>query len=136
LGHALPDGTARGIAVHESFKGFCAQVAEVSLDRGGNLPVVKRVVAAIDCGLAVNPDQVKAQVEGAVAFGLSATLRGQITFADGKPVQSNFHDFPILTLARCRRSRSTSSTRRTRWAASARSACRRWHPRCATRSRH
>jgi len=98
-GEALPEGVARGVAVHESFAGFCAQVAEVAFDKEHGVPVVKRIVAAIDCGPVVNPDQVKAQVESAVIFGLSATLRGEITFLDGKPVQSNFDNFSILTFA-------------------------------------
>lgn len=98
-GSALPEGIGRGVAVHESFAGFCAQVAEVALDKDRGAIVVKRIVAAIDCGPVVNPDQVRAQVESAIVFGLSATLRGQITFADGKPAQDNFDSFSILGLA-------------------------------------
>ena len=89
-------GRARGIAVHESFGSVCAQVAEVSLD--GNNVRVHRVVAAFDCGLVVNPLTVEAQVQSAVAFGLSAALHGRITFKDGRVEQSNFHDYAVLRI--------------------------------------
>jgi isoquinoline 1-oxidoreductase beta subunit len=95
-GTPLPKGRARGIAVHESFGSVCAQVAEVSLEAGA--VKVRRVVAAFDCGLVVNPLTVEAQVQGAIAFGLSAALHGAITFKDGKVQQSNFHDYPILRM--------------------------------------
>jgi isoquinoline 1-oxidoreductase beta subunit len=95
-GSALPSGRARGIAVHESFGSACAQVAEVSLD--GNNVRVHRVVAAFDCGLVVNPLTVEAQLQSAVAFGLSAALHGRITFKDGRVEQSNFHDYPVLRM--------------------------------------
>jgi isoquinoline 1-oxidoreductase beta subunit len=93
-GKPLPKGRARGIAVHESFGSVCAQVAEVSLEDG--MPKVHRVVAAFDCGLVVNPLTVEAQVQGAIAFGLSAALHGEITLKDGQVQQSNFHNYPVL----------------------------------------
>ena len=96
-GSPLPPGVARGIAVHESFGSVCAQVAEVSLEKGQIK--VHRVVAAIDCGLAVNPLTISAQVESAIAFGLSAALYGQVTLKDGVVEQSNFHDYPVLRIA-------------------------------------
>ena len=96
-GTALPAGVARGIAVHESFGSVCAQVAEVSVEKGQIK--VRRVVAAIDCGLAVNPLTISAQVESAIVFGLSAALYGQITLKDGVVEQSNFHDYPVLRIA-------------------------------------
>jgi isoquinoline 1-oxidoreductase beta subunit len=96
-GTPLPNGRARGIAVVESFGSVCAQVAEVSLEK--NVVRVHRVVAAFDCGLVVNPMTVEAQVQGAIAFGLSAALHGKITFKDGRVEQSNFHDYPVLRLA-------------------------------------
>lgn len=96
-GSPLPSGVARGIAVHESFGSVCAHVAEVSLDKG-NIKV-HRVVSAIDCGLVVNPLTVTAQVESAVAYGLSAALYGKITLKDGVVEQGNFHDYPVLRLA-------------------------------------
>ena len=95
-GTALPAGRARGIAVVESFGSICAQVAEVSLV--GGQPKVHRIVAAFDCGLVVNPMTVEAQIQGAVAFGLSAALHGKITFKDGRVEQSNFHDYPVLRM--------------------------------------
>lgn len=95
-GSALAAGRARGIAVHESFGSACAQVAEVSIEEGAIR--VHRVVAAFDCGLAVNPMTVEAQVQSAVAFGLSAALYGQITFKDGQVQQSNFHDYRVLRI--------------------------------------
>ncbi|HEX3097870.1 MAG TPA: xanthine dehydrogenase family protein molybdopterin-binding subunit [Usitatibacter sp.] len=96
-GTPLPKGRARGIAVHESFGSVCAQVAEVSIVEGA--PRVHRVVAAFDCGLAVNPMGVEAQVQSAVAYGLGAALFGAITLADGRVQQSNFHDYRVLRLA-------------------------------------
>ena len=95
-GKPLPAGRARGIAVHESFGSVCAQVAEVSVE-GGKIKVHK-VVAAIDCGTAVNPTGIVAQVESAIVFGLSAALAGAITFKDGMVEQSNFHDYAPLRI--------------------------------------
>jgi len=96
-GTALPAGRARGIAVVESFGSICAQVAEVSIEHGA--PKVHRIVAAFDCGLVVNPLTVEAQIQSAIAFGLSAALHGKITFKDGKVEQSNFHDYPVLRMS-------------------------------------
>jgi isoquinoline 1-oxidoreductase beta subunit len=87
-------GRARGIAVHESFGSVCAQVAEVSIENGA--VKVHRVVAAIDCGLAVNPLTIEAQVQSAIVYGLSAALHSAITLKDGRVEQSNFHDYRIL----------------------------------------
>jgi isoquinoline 1-oxidoreductase beta subunit len=95
-GTPLPKGRARGIAVADSFGSVCAQVAEVSLE--GNNVKVHRVVAAFDCGLVVNPLTVEAQLQSAVAFGLSAALHGKITLKDGRVEQSNFHDYPVLRM--------------------------------------
>jgi isoquinoline 1-oxidoreductase beta subunit len=95
-GTALPQGTARGIAIHESFDSVCAHVAEVSLE--GGAPKVKRVVTAFDCGLVVNPLTVEAQLQSAIAYGLSAALYSKITLKDGVPEQSNFHDYRVLRM--------------------------------------
>jgi isoquinoline 1-oxidoreductase beta subunit len=95
-GKAAPSGRFRGLAVHESFGSFVAQVAEVSVD--GDRIRVHRVVAAIDCGTAVNPAGVVAQIESAVVYGLSAALYGEITLRDGRVQQSNFHDYRPLRL--------------------------------------
>ena len=96
-GKPLPAGHGRGIAVHESFKSFVAQVAEVSLDESGALQV-HRVCCAIDCGRMVNPDIIAAQMESGVAFGLSAALYGAITLKYGRVEQSNFGNYPMLRL--------------------------------------
>ena len=95
-GSPLPAGRGRGIAVHESFGSFVAEVAEVSLQDG--LPRVHRVVAAIDCGQIVNPLTIEAQVQSAIVYGLSAALHGEITIDRGRVVQSNFHDYAPLRL--------------------------------------
>ena len=95
-GSPLPRGRARGIAVHESFGSVCAQVAEVSLQ--GNDIRVHKVTAAFDCGLVVNPLTVEAQLQSAIAFGLSAALFSEITLKDGRVEQSNFHDYRVLRM--------------------------------------
>jgi isoquinoline 1-oxidoreductase subunit beta len=96
-GQPLPPGRARGLAVHECFGSVVAQVAEVSRD-GDGLPRVERVVCAVDCGIAVNPDVVRAQMEGSIGFGLGSALWSEITVVDGRVHQSNFHDFRILRI--------------------------------------
>jgi isoquinoline 1-oxidoreductase beta subunit len=96
-GKPLPAGRARGIAVHESFESFVAQVAEVSVSREGQLRV-HRVTCAIDCGPVVNPDGIRAQLEGGIVFGLTAALYGEITFENGRVKQRNFHDYPMLRM--------------------------------------
>ncbi len=96
-GTPLPKGRARGIAVHESFGSYIAQVAEVSVSPAGQVRVHK-VVCAVDCGKFVNPDTIKAQMESGICFGLSAALYGAITFKNGRVEQSNFHDYPLLRL--------------------------------------
>jgi isoquinoline 1-oxidoreductase beta subunit len=96
-GSKPPAGRARGVAVVESFGSVCAQVAEVSLEK--DQVKVHRIVAAFDCGLVVNPLTVEAQLQSAIAFGLSAALHGKITLKDGQVEQSNFHDYPVLRFA-------------------------------------
>lgn len=95
-GTPLPEGRRRGIAVHESFGSYVAQVAEVSVQDGAVR--VHKVTCAIDCGVAVNPLMIAAQMESGIAFGLSAALQGKITFKDGRVQQSNYHDYPALRL--------------------------------------
>ena len=87
----------RGVALHESFNTVVAQVAEVTVQADGSFRV-ERVVCAVDCGLAINPDVVRAQMEGGIGFGLAAALSGAITFKDGQVEQSNFDDYPVLRL--------------------------------------
>ena len=96
-GSPLPPGRARGIALQESFSSFVAQVAEVSLGKDG-LARVERVVCAVDCGVAVNPDVVRAQMEGGIGFGLGAALWSEVTLDKGRVVQSNFHDYRTLRI--------------------------------------
>lgn len=87
----------RGVAVHESFGTVVAQVVEATVKADGGI-VVDRVVCAVECGLAVNPDIVRAQMEGGIGYGLSAALHGAITVRDGLVEQSNFHDYPVLRI--------------------------------------
>lgn len=97
-GSRLPAGRARGIAVHKSFDSYVAQVAEVSVEDSGSFSV-DRVVCAVDCGIAVNPDIVRAQMEGGIGYGLSAILSEAVTLTDGVPDQTNFFDYPVLRMA-------------------------------------
>ncbi|MGD8842946.1 MAG: xanthine dehydrogenase family protein molybdopterin-binding subunit [Gammaproteobacteria bacterium] len=98
-GKALPAGRGRGIAVHESFNSYVAQVAEVTLHSDNGF-TVDRVVIAVDCGIAVNPDVVRAQMEGGMGFGLAPALASEITLEQGRVVQSNFHDYQVLRIDR------------------------------------
>jgi isoquinoline 1-oxidoreductase subunit beta len=97
FGEKLPAGRGRGIAVHESFGSFVAIVADVTVAKGE--VKVDRIVAAVDCGTVVNPDVVRAQVEGGVGFGLGAALRNRITLTDGVIDQSNFDGYEPLRLS-------------------------------------
>jgi len=97
-GTALPAGSGRGVSMQFAFGSYLAQVLEVSMDAQGQ-PRVGRVVCAIDCGQVVNPDGVRAQLEGGVTFGLSAALTNEITIANGRVQQGNFNDFQPLRCA-------------------------------------
>jgi isoquinoline 1-oxidoreductase beta subunit len=88
------DGWTRGVAVHESFGSVVAQIAEVKLEDG--TPKVGRVVTAIDCGTAISPDQIAAQMEGGTCYGLSAALFGNITLTGGVVDQGNFDTYRVL----------------------------------------
>ena len=96
-GSALPAGRARGIATHFSFDSYVAQVAEISVEKDGTVRV-HRVVAAVDCGRTVNPDTVKAQLEGGIIFGLTAALKTEITLDKGRVQQRNFNDYPMVRM--------------------------------------
>ncbi len=96
-GSPLPQGRGRGIAVHESFNSFVAEVAEVSVRDDGTVKV-ERVVCAVDCGVPVNPDVVRAQMEGGIGYGLSAILQEAVTLDGGLVEQSNFHDYLPLRI--------------------------------------
>ena len=88
----------RGVAVHESFGSVVAEIAEVSVKADGSFKV-DRVVCAVDCGIAINPSIVRAQMEGGIGFGLSAALYSAVTLKDGQVEQSNFHDYPLLRMS-------------------------------------
>jgi len=90
-------GVARGIAVHESFNTVVAQVVELSRRKAGLK--IEKVICAVDCGVAVNPDVVAMQMESGIAYGLSAALSGAITLTDGMVDQSNFHDYQVLRMS-------------------------------------
>jgi isoquinoline 1-oxidoreductase subunit beta len=96
-GSQLGPGRGRGLAVHYSFRTSVAHVAEVTVGSGGAIKV-DRVVCAIDCGLPINPDIIRAQVEGGVAFGLSSILHERITLKTGAIEQSNFNDYRLLRI--------------------------------------
>jgi isoquinoline 1-oxidoreductase beta subunit len=96
-GEPLPRGRGRGLSVLNDFGSYLAVVAEITVDPSGQVRV-ERVVCAVDCGIAVNPDIVRAQIEGGVIFGLSAVLYGRITVANGRIVESNFDDSPVLRM--------------------------------------
>ncbi|MBO1110541.1 xanthine dehydrogenase family protein molybdopterin-binding subunit [Bordetella petrii] len=87
----------RGVALHESFDTIVAQVAEVTVQADGSFKV-DRIVCALDCGVVVNPDVVRAQMEGGIGFGLSTALHGALTLKDGQVEQSNFHDYPVMRI--------------------------------------
>ena len=96
-GKPLPAGQGRGVAVmYSGWDTYMAQIAEVEVV--GSEVRVRRVVCAVDCGMMVNPDTVKAQVEGGIVFGISGALWGEITFKNGRVEQSNFHDYRVLRM--------------------------------------
>ena len=97
-GSKLPKGVFRGIAQFMSYDTYSAAVAELSITSTGEVKV-HRVVLALDCGYAVNPSQIDAQVQGSIVYGLSAALWGECTVAKGRIKQTNFHDYRVLRLA-------------------------------------
>jgi isoquinoline 1-oxidoreductase beta subunit len=96
-GAPMQPGQGRGIALFESFQTIVAHVAEVTVTNGA--VKVDRIVCAVDCGMAVNPDGLKAQIEGGIIFGLSAALHEAITIENGAVMQANFPDFEVVRLA-------------------------------------
>jgi isoquinoline 1-oxidoreductase beta subunit len=98
-GTTLPAGRGRGIALMYggAWDTYVAQVAEVSVSTSGEVRV-HRVVCAVDCGVVVNPDTVKAQIEGGVIFGIGGALYGEVTLKNGRVQQSNFHDVRVLRM--------------------------------------
>ncbi|KJS09409.1 MAG: hypothetical protein VR73_02380 [Gammaproteobacteria bacterium BRH_c0] len=97
-GKPLPEGHFQGIAVHESFSSYVAQVAEIARQKNGKFKVVK-VVCAVDCGIAVNPDVIRAQMEGGIGFGLSPLMYSAITIVDGRAVEGNFDGYRVIRMS-------------------------------------
>lgn len=95
-GTPLEKDWARGLAIHECFGTVVGQIAEVRIGEGR--PVVRRVVAVVDCGIAISPDQIAAQMEGGIGFGLSAALLGAITIKDGVVRETNFDSYPVIRM--------------------------------------
>ncbi len=96
-GRTLGKGRGMGIALHKSFKSYVAQVAEVTVQDDGGFSVDK-VVCAVDCGVPINPDVIRAQIEGGIGYGLSPVLDSEITLDKGRVVESNFHDYQVLRI--------------------------------------
>jgi isoquinoline 1-oxidoreductase beta subunit len=96
-GEKVSPERARGVAVHKSFESYVAQIAEVSRGKDG-LPKVEKVWCAVDCGVAVNPDTIKAQMEGGIGFGLCAILYDEITLNEGRVMQANYNDYRMLRI--------------------------------------
>lgn len=97
-GKALPPRHGRGVSLQYAFGSYLTQIAEVSVSEDGEVRVL-RVVCVFDCGQVINPDSIHAQLEGGVVFGLSAVLHGEITIANGRVQQSNFHDYRVQRLS-------------------------------------
>jgi len=97
-GGRLPEGRGRGVSLmYSSWDTYLAQVAEVEVSKAGEVRV-HRIVCAVDCGTVVNPDTVKAQIEGGVIFGITGALWGEVTLKNGRVQQSNFHDVRVLRI--------------------------------------
>jgi isoquinoline 1-oxidoreductase beta subunit len=96
-GAKVGSGRARGVAVHKSFDSYVAQIAEVSVGKNG-MPKVEHVWCAVDCGVAVNPEVIKAQMEGGIGYGLGAILFDEITLDKGRVVQANFNNYRMLRI--------------------------------------
>jgi isoquinoline 1-oxidoreductase beta subunit len=96
-GGTLPAGRGRGVALQFSFGSYMAQVVDVEVAASGDV-AVKRIVCAVDCGVVINPDTVRAQIQGGAIFGITGALYGQVTFKNGRVEQSNFHDYRPLRI--------------------------------------
>ena len=97
LGQPLPPGVGRGVSVQFAMGSYLSQIAEVEVSKDGEV-MVRRVVCAVDCGQIVNPDTIKAQIEGGIIFGISAALWGEITLKNGRVEQNNFNDYRVLRI--------------------------------------
>jgi isoquinoline 1-oxidoreductase beta subunit len=96
-GQPLPDGHFHGVAAHKSFSSYVAEVCEISTDASGTV-TIEKVTAAVDCGIAVTPDVVRAQIEGGIGFGIGHIMRAELTLEEGAVTQSNFHDYETLRI--------------------------------------
>jgi isoquinoline 1-oxidoreductase beta subunit len=96
-GKPLPKGRGRGVSLQHAFGSYMAQVAEVDVAKDGAVRV-RRVVCAVDCGTAVNPDTVQAQIQSGIIFGATAALYGEITLKNGRVAQTNFDSYPVLRI--------------------------------------
>ena len=96
-GRPLPERVGRGVSLQFVFATYMAQVAEVEVSKDGEVRV-RRVVCAVDCGTVVNPDTVRAQIQGAIVFGITAALHGEITLKNGRVEQTNFHTYQMLRM--------------------------------------
>jgi isoquinoline 1-oxidoreductase beta subunit len=96
-GEKLPQGVGRGVSIQFVFGTYLAQIAEVEVSKDGAVRV-RRVVCAVDCGIVVNPDTVRAQIQGAIIFGITAALYGEITLKDGRVEQTNFDTYQMLRM--------------------------------------
>jgi isoquinoline 1-oxidoreductase beta subunit len=97
-GASAPDGMHRGVAVHKSFNSYVAEVADIRMREDGTVKVEK-VTCAVDCGIAINPDNIVAQIEGGLGYGLSAVLREEVTMTDGEVDQWNYPDYMPLRIS-------------------------------------
>jgi isoquinoline 1-oxidoreductase beta subunit len=98
-GKPLPKGQGRGIAQHSCFGTYVAQVADISVNESNGRIKVNKVVAAVDCGPVVNPDTIKAQIEGGIIASLSTTLKEKVVFSNGGVKSSNFDDYKIFKMS-------------------------------------
>jgi CO/xanthine dehydrogenase Mo-binding subunit len=96
-GQSLPQGVGRGVSVQFAMGSYLSQIAEVEVSKDGDV-MVRRVICAVDCGHIVNPDTIKAQIEGGIIFGISAALWGEVTLKDGRVEQHNFNDYRVLRI--------------------------------------
>ena len=97
-GKPLPEGHVHGLAAHKSFNSYVAEVCEISSDEGGII-TIEKVTAAVDCGIAVTPDVVRAQIESGIGYGIGHAMRAEITLIDGEVQQSNFYDYETLRIS-------------------------------------
>jgi isoquinoline 1-oxidoreductase beta subunit len=135
-GRTLPKGRGLGIAAHYSFVSYVAAVVEVAVDDQGAV-TIPRVDIAVDCGATVNPERVRAQMQGAAAMGVGIATLGEMTFKGGRAEQDNFHTYQVTRMSgapRETRVHIIPATTPSRWAASASPACRRSRRRSAMRS--